>query len=826
MSKQTLKMRYHPAKKEVLFTRRLENGNEIVIPQGSRLGKYMGMRGKFVLQDFGNGFFDDIVDAFDGLDSLTIEVVTTKLDYEDFVQMVEWYNPSSRCKLTPTLIAELPNMDVTYDRVKHHGEESIRILKGKSHEFYNIDMRTQSVRAAAESFVQQVDNEVAEIQEKIENLGDSNVSLCFTGVYSSGKSALINAILGYRILPEKIKSETAKMFVIRSPRRGEGVRVIFDIPGGHCVLEWDEKTKRLEFENGPSENEVRAQIQNTLNEVCTRPQHEQIYELLKQLNDNVLVSPAITVCFPIPLDNNKVQFTIYDTPGADSNYVEHKTVLADALAEQQQSILIFVAKPNALEGEGNNALLSYLKEAEAKSSKTSIDIGRSLFVINLADSVPADQRVILQTQRITNRDDDTVSIRLEDKKLFFTSALYAYTARAVKNGIAQATEMAYFQSVPYTMCNDDFPMSNCYKQNRCANSELATERMISACDAALSEARQRGEDGVSDQLIISSGLFALEREIKQYGEKFAAAVKAFAIIDSVDKALRKLSNSAESLSTANSQDKDAVENDIKQLQDTINGSIEAAYNKVSIPAGQKIPEDMRKALLLDEESLFSRVVSGTIGYLKRELKGWFLGLGKVKFKESDRKKVQNKASAVITNFTRDFVAAEKKQLEKVGTTFEDTIKKAIKDNGEISDAAKREFLQIPDVKVEPKINPKEFGEIYDANKRIDRVFIGKKQPILDKDEFLKDIELKLQEITSGMADDYEDEYARSLESVLAKVKHEFESKLGEYSLRMKALLEDKAAMIKLGEVIEQTAQELATSQEDLNRVIWEEHKND
>ena len=53
-----------------------------------------------------------------------------------------------------------------------------------------------------------------------------------------------------------------------------------------------------------------------------------------------------------------------------SNYLAHQTILNEALAEQTQSILIFVAHPTKLEGEGNNALLSYLKNAEEKSSKT------------------------------------------------------------------------------------------------------------------------------------------------------------------------------------------------------------------------------------------------------------------------------------------------------------------------------------------------------------------------------------------------------------------------------------------------------------------------
>ena len=157
------------------------------------------------------------------------------------------------------------------------------------------------------------------------------------------------------------------------------------------------------------------------------------------------VGASIQIKFPVPLDSKNVQFTIYDTPGTDSNYLAHQNVLTEALEEQRQSILIFVAKPDGLEGSGNNALLNYLKSAEEKSSKTSIDIGRSLFVINKADGQTADARITLQNQEIKNKDDDEFSIKLADKKLFSTSALYGYAAKAVKNGVATTQEQALLQ---------------------------------------------------------------------------------------------------------------------------------------------------------------------------------------------------------------------------------------------------------------------------------------------------------------------------------------------------------------------------------------------
>lgn len=96
-----------------------------------------------------------------------------------------------------------------------------------------------------------------------------------------------------------------------------------------------------------------------------------------------VVSSSIQIKFPVSLDSENVQFTIYDTPGTDSNYKAHQRVLEDALEEQRQSILIFVAKCDGLEGEGNNALLNYLKEAEKRARQVLISADHYLFLIRL-----------------------------------------------------------------------------------------------------------------------------------------------------------------------------------------------------------------------------------------------------------------------------------------------------------------------------------------------------------------------------------------------------------------------------------------------------------
>ena len=98
MSKNVLQMKYHAAKKEVSF-KRFQDGEEIAIKANGALAKYVNKKGTFVLQDFGNTFFMDIAKIFDGIKSIEIDAIMTRLDYEDLEQMIENYNqdPKSEC---------------------------------------------------------------------------------------------------------------------------------------------------------------------------------------------------------------------------------------------------------------------------------------------------------------------------------------------------------------------------------------------------------------------------------------------------------------------------------------------------------------------------------------------------------------------------------------------------------------------------------------------------------------------------------------------------------------------------------------------------------
>ena len=96
---------------------------------------------------------------------------------------------------------------------------------------------------------------------------------------------------------------------------------------------------------------------------------------------------------------------------------------------------------------------------------------------------------------------------------------------------------------------------------------------------------------------------------------------------------------------------------------------------------------------------------------------------------------------------------------------------------------------------------------------------------LDKEGFVKDVKEHMQGIIEKMTDDYKDDYRASLETLLMQIKSNFQSNLSSYSIHMRAMIEDKDAMVELGSKIESAAISLNDCEEQLNEIIWKEIQN-
>jgi len=582
-----IELSYHPALKEMKF-RRWENGRWVNIdPNRSFLHKYTSPN-EMILQNLGSEFFDDIGKSMDGIKSITVDFRGTRLDYGDFKNMIDYYRKQNiDIAFSDGAFAELKDMESLYQVIKSFSTDIIVGLE-----------KTSAANSVLDSTREEIQERIEIIKKKKEKLDENTVNLCVVGTYSSGKSTLINAILGYEVLPEALKSETAKMFKISTVKDFCDANVHFNIGiegrRWSAKLEWDESIKTFAFTTEIQGSSIRKSVQSCIDDNKNEPLHVQLRQILTVINKQPNFPPdsgleksceyvdgIIHLGFPIPICNDDIAFTIYDTPGTDSNYDEHLDILKKALEEQTNSILIFVNRPSRLEGTGNGMLIKLLYSIEKNASKNTIDIGRSLFVVNAADEIMKGDEgfndlkngvIKLRQESSSDENSDTgKDIPLQDKRLFFIAARAAYVARATKNGVANKTDIKDKNRLKWSLVEDED--AGYFKHNNMALSEYITEQM--KADAL--EAAEKAKDNIDDLFVVNSGLFSLENEIKKYGQKFAMAVKAKSIIDATQSVVDNFNIKITALEKAKKKDREKLELDIKELRETLVGQIEDVH---------------------------------------------------------------------------------------------------------------------------------------------------------------------------------------------------------------------------------------------------------
>ena len=833
-----LQMAYHPAKKEVQF-KRFQNGREIEITERSKLVPYMSRKGNFVLQHYGQDFFNDIADVFDGQKAIEMRVITTKPDFLDFQQMVEHYNKTNtkhvQIHATPgTALSDaegyLPDMNQVYENVRDYGLQASEILDDLRGQFSDIPQDKEAIKQSVAIFDGDIQQEIERIKEKVDDLGKNDVNLCFAGAYSTGKSALINALLGYRILPESSDSKTARMFRIRSPKTcDEPVSITCKIGESSTRLEWS--SDKFKLVDGPTENTSVTKINQKLQKFESKPhkKHEQMCGLLETLNDEAAVGTDIDVVFPIPLDTDNVQFTIFDTPGTDSNYETHQETLVDALSEQSNSILIFVAAPDKMEGAGNRLLFKFINKTK-KEGPATIDISRSLFVINKADTVDRKDRESKQKAQITipkpqqgdkgEADDDVLdeddalggdindTITLSDKKLFFVSAKDAYAAKAKKAGIATSEDSSSFTMARFKCTDEELAEQNrYYKQNKCANSDLTTKHMIAQCDEALAAAETANDE--IEMVHISSGLYALEKELVQYGEKYAAAVRAYAMIDGVNKALTNLQKKSSMLQAQNEDTLRKINHGIDELKSTIMQSINKALDKHKLE-DDVIPKERAKYLKLDAET-FKDVEKKVTKAIDRRLNQL------LRNDEKKKEQINNDIDRILREWTKGYVEKRNILLDNVRRDAIKDAREAIEKTGKLDPNAIQEVCNIQPSEVEPK--SVSIARLYDTSK-MPWDFWWIHMTFVDKKQFKSAVKGELARYQSYRGKEFRKDYADSLNTLLRAIQKEFWKNLDKYSLLMRAMLENRQSVEVLHNQIIAAIAKLTELQESLNNVIW------
>lgn len=373
----------------------------------------------------------------------------------------------------------------------------------------------------------------ADVQKGFESALDDDFEIVVVAPMSSGKSTVINALLGQDLLPAINQATTAVLTRIRDEDGQKQFLVsAVDHEGKLLVKNKKATAERIGELNGKTDPE----------------------------NPNKSLAKEIRIQGDIPHLSSRGLHTVFvDTPGGNNNLnAEHERVMDEAIQDEDKSMVIYVFNSTQLTTKDNATILDKIARAMKRSMNGKQTRDRFLFVANRMDDVdPAKEHY----------EDMRAAILKELKEKEITEPnLYFVSARTAK-----LLRMQYAGAAMSETDNDDLD----FLSKKMTRDKHALFEFSSLSEAQKEQFRQevkmlREENPEAKRIPrvaeINSGIPALEMAINEYLERYAIAIKLQTAQNSFMSAMRDEKekgtawrNMAENEATFKRAQKDALE---------------------------------------------------------------------------------------------------------------------------------------------------------------------------------------------------------------------------------------------------------------------------
>jgi len=325
-----------------------------------------------------------------------------------------------------------------------------------------------------------------DILSAFEHAKSSDFEVCVVATMSAGKSTLINAMLGNKLMPSKLEACTAIITRIKDSLDGMD----------HWEAEvYDKNGRHIESHNNLT------------------------LETMDRLNSNEQVS-EIRVNGDIPfVSSEDVSLVLVDTPGPNnSRDPNHKKVQSDFLSKSSKSLVLYIMT-GEFGSDDDNLLLQRVSESMSVGGKQSKD--RFIFVVNKIDDrrkEDGDTELTLNKIRAYLKNHG-----IERPNLFPAAALPALNIRLKQNNVPidEDTEDEMFLKVKKLNRNETL---------HCEEFAPLPASIRGQINDQLAKAADADEDGLSEALV-HTGVVSIEAAIRQYVLKYAKTAKIKNIVD-------------------------------------------------------------------------------------------------------------------------------------------------------------------------------------------------------------------------------------------------------------------------------------------------------
>lgn len=488
-----------------------------------------------------------------------------------------------------------------------------------------------------------------EVTKAFSEAMNSDFEIMVIAPMSSGKSTLINAILGKNVLPAINQATTAVITRIR------------DVDGkADFTVSADDRYGKTLCKNEPATLAKITELNGALDPQDPEGKRALVKEI--SIEGDVKGLPA------------KGLHTVFvDTPGGNNSLnEEHGAVMDEAINNEDKSMVLYIFNGTQVSTQDNARILNKIAEAMKRSAKGKQSRDRFLFVANRMDDVDPSKESyesIVKTIRTS-----LAEVGITDPNLFLVSA---QTAKLIR--------MRAANDPTFTEDDDDTVDNLCKKMTRETRPlyEFSTlsETQKSKFRKRIAQLREQypDEKRIPEIAEIQSGIPAVEAAITEYLEKYALSIKLKAAQDSfgmvvqekeiIGKAQQRWAESDESFREAQAQAA-ALAKKLKSDK-TLEGTF-AAIEKIAFDAApfrkemtgfdQTLQELVRQYQGRDKVSVSE--ADSLQGQLKREIQP--IQEKVVVLAESVEKTVTQQCDKAMEEYRKNLEALRKNGLMDIG----------------------------------------------------------------------------------------------------------------------------------------------------------------
>ena len=384
---------------------------------------------------------------------------------------------------------------------------------------------------------------------------------------SSGKSTLINSLMGFELLPSKNQACTATIARISDSDKNSQFNAICKDKNGKTIY------PKKDIEQGD----------------------------IEKYNDDKKVT-YIDINGKIPnISSKKMNLVLIDTPGPNnSRDANHGALTQSIINDKNKSVVLYVMNATQLEINDDKALLTEISDAMKRGGKQSKD--RFIFVINKCDALDEDKGETVDRLLENVRLYLLNNFGIENPNLYPISAEVAKVIRMEQNNNA----LTRHQNNTLKLYSDFIKYEELHFDERASLSESSKQNLKVKLEVA------RAKNDKYEEALIHTGIPAIEETVNEYLEKYAYPIKIENAVESFDAIIKekKMKNTVDE-NLANSK------NEYKAIRKQIE------VMKEKLQTGKKLEETKKKVdtFQLDiekfeeiEEKVISKLVELTEPY--------------------------------------------------------------------------------------------------------------------------------------------------------------------------------------------------------------------